>query len=179
LTQGDLWHILIGILESFFETSRDNNFKTAIEIHETRRNDTMNYSTAIFLISEEVRAVLVSYEVDDKYKKAARTLYKTLDKNVKVDDYVVIPTNTRHNMTVCKVVEVDVEVDFESAEEVKWLVGIVDCTNFEAVVKQEDEAVATIKKAELRRKKAELRKTFDEFNGDLKLLPIYTVEDKK
>ena len=61
----------------------------------------MNYSTAIFLISDEVRAINVTYERDGDAK---RTLFKTFSKTIKIDDYVVVETNTRHHMTVCKVV---------------------------------------------------------------------------
>lgn len=90
----------------------------------------MNYTTAIFLISDQARAVNVTYESDDD---APRTMFKTLDPNIKVDDFVTVPTDTRHHMTVCKVVEVDVEPDLETSKEMKWIVGVVGTADFDQI----------------------------------------------
>ncbi len=114
----------------------------------------MNYSTAIFLISDEARAMMLSYE---DHEGAKRTLFKTLDPKIKVDDYVTVPTDTRHEMTVCKVMEVDVEPDFDTTDKVEWIIGVVDRVNFEQIEAQENAAIATIKKAENKRRRAELR----------------------
>ena len=136
----------------------------------------MNYSTAIFLISDHARAVMVTYECDENGSKAARTLFKTLNQTIKVDDYVVVPTNTRHHMTVCKVVEIDVEPDFETAKDVEWIIGVVDLADFEDIKRQETEAISRIKSAEKRRMRAELRdKLLDDAGDDVKALPIYSV----
>lgn len=134
----------------------------------------MNYSTAIFLISDQARAVLVTYEQGEN---AARILYKTLDPRIKVDDFVVVPTDTRHHMTVCKVVEVDVEPDFDTRDDVKWIIGVVDTADFEDLTRQENDAIAKIKSAEKRRKRAELREALiADAEDDLKALPIYTAD---
>lgn len=132
----------------------------------------MNYSRAIFLISDDVRAVLVTYEKDDD---APRTMYKTFDHSIKVDDYVVVPTSTRHGMTVCKVVCVDIEPDLEEDKDVDWIIGTVDRANFEDITRQEDDAIRKIKSAEKRRKRAELRESLlADAEEDLKALPIYS-----
>ena len=132
----------------------------------------MNYSRAIFLISDDVRAVNVTYEDEDD---APRTMFKTLNQDIKVDDYVVVPTNTRHKMTVCKVVDVDVEPDLESSSELKWVVGVVDRANFEEITRQENDAIDKIKSAEKRRKREELRKALlADAEDEIKALPIYT-----
>ena len=83
----------------------------------------MNHSTAIFLINNDVRAIAVTYEKIDlakdttkmmKYQAAylsggrlpdGAVVFKTMDTAIKVDDFVIVPTDTRHGMTVCKVVE--------------------------------------------------------------------------
>lgn len=138
----------------------------------------MNYTRAIFLISDDVRAVDVTYEPDDN---APRTTYKTFDRNIRVDDYVVVPTNTRHKMTVCKVVAVDVDPDLESAAEMNWIIGVVDRADFEDITRQENEAVDKIKAAEKRRKREELRKSLlaDMADDEIKALPIaQSVESK-
>ena len=134
----------------------------------------MNYSRAIFLISDDVRAVACTYEEHDNAK---RTVFKTLDQNIRVDDYVVIPTDTRHHMTVVKVVEVDLEPDLEASAEMEWIIGRVDRANFEDIARQERDAIAKIRNAEMRRKKAELRKALLDDQGaqEIKALPISTL----
>ena len=139
----------------------------------------MNYSRSIFLISDDVRAVNVTYEDEEA---APRTMFKTFNPEIKVDDYVVVPTDTRHRMTVCKVVDVDVEPDLESASDMKWIVGIVDRADFESIRQQEEEAITKIKGAEKRRKRAELREALlADAEDEIKSLPIYTAraEEKK
>lgn len=141
----------------------------------------MNYSRAIFLISDDVRAVMVTYEKDENSTPAPRTMFKTLDPKIKVDDYVVVPTNTRHHMTVCKVAEVDAEPDLEDQKDLEWIVGIVNQVNFQKIKSQEGDAIAKIKSAEKRRKREELRKALldDVGEEEIKALPIYTAKDEE
>lgn len=73
----------------------------------------MNYTTAVFLINKNVRAVMCNYEPDAEHKT---TMFKTLDTAIRVGDFVIVPTKTRHGMTVSKIVEVDVDV-------LSWLVA--------------------------------------------------------
>jgi len=135
----------------------------------------VNYTRAIFLISDDVRAVLATYECGDN---AARTMFKTLDTEIKTDDYVVVPTNTRHEMTVVKVVAVDVEPDLEAGADLQWVIGVVNRVNFQQITNQENDAINKIKVAELKRKKRELRATMMEgFDDEIKALPIYTAEN--
>ena len=135
----------------------------------------MNYSRAIFLISDNARAVMCTYEAEET---APQTMFKTLDADIKVDDFVVVPTSTRHKMTVCKVVAVDVEPDLESGNSIDWIVGVVNRADFEAIKAQEDEAIERMKAAERRRKKAELRETLlKDAEQELKALPIYTATE--
>lgn len=131
----------------------------------------MNYSTAIFLVREDVRAVTVSYEID-KDGKGIRpfTTFKTTDPAVSVGDFVVIPTGTRHDMTVCRVEEVDVEVELNSTTHINWLVGTVDRTAYEAIVEAEDRAIDAIKSAEKRRAREELAAKLLADNPDLQRL---------
>lgn len=114
----------------------------------------MNYSTAVFLINNKVRAVKCTYEAE---ANAPKTLFKTFDETIKVDDFVIVPTNTRHKMTICKVVEVDVDVDFDSSTQVEWVVGTVERANYEEMLAQEAAAIQAIKAAELRKKREDLR----------------------
>lgn len=143
----------------------------------------MNFSTAIFLINKDVRAIAVSYDKIDmdadttkmKYQPAylsgggvpkGSEIYKTLDESIKVGDFVVVPTNTRHGMTVCQVVAVDVEIDFDSDEECHWIVGNVSMENFEKTRQGEDQAIQAMKAAQVNKKRNELSDTMLANMGD-------------
>lgn len=131
----------------------------------------MNYSTALFLVRSDVRAVDVSYEVDAEGKgKRPFIPFKTMDPTIKVGQYVVIPTGTRHDMTVVRVEEVDVEIDLDSPAQVSWVVGPVDVAPYEAIIAAENDAIAAIKSAEKRRKQEELAAKLVADNPDLQRL---------
>lgn len=133
----------------------------------------MNYTTAVFLINPEARAVQCSYEKDSGGVQLASYLFKTLDKSVKKGDLVVVPTNTRHNLTVVKVEAVDVDIDVDTPHDIKWIVGKVDLLTHQKLLDMEAEAVATIKAAEMRKKREELAKTLKANTSlDLTLLPM-------
>ena len=133
----------------------------------------MNYTTAIFLINKDVRAILVNYE---PHAPDRVTMFKTLDKTIKKDHYVIVPTHTRHNMTVSKVIEVDVDVDFDNAAPVEWIVARVDRHQYEVTLSQEGDAIAVIKSAEKTKKRNELAAALLADSKDaLKALPITTV----
>ena len=135
----------------------------------------MNYSTTIFLISNQVRAVNVTYEAGEN---ASKKMFKTLDQDIKVDDYVVTPTDTRHKMAVCKVVDVDVEPDLESSVRIEWILGVVNTVDSDQVAQQEDDAITRIKSAEKNRKRKELRDALlADVGSDLEKLPIYSQEE--
>lgn len=133
----------------------------------------MNLSTAVFLINENVRAILVTYEATDN---APRTMFKTFDQKINIDDFVIVPTDTRHKLTVCKVVAVDVDVDFESSSQVNWIVGRVDLADVTELKRQEDAAIEAIKAAEKLKKQRELKESMEALisstGGDIKLLSI-------
>lgn len=135
----------------------------------------MNYSTAIFLISDKARAVMCSYEPVPEGQKPSTTLYKTFNADISVGDYVVVPTDSRHHMTVCRVEDVDVEPDFDTTKEVNWIIGVVNRADFDAIKSQEGDAIAKIKSAEKRRKREELRESLlADAEDDIKKLPIYS-----
>jgi hypothetical protein len=130
----------------------------------------MNYTTAIFLINKNVRAVLCNYEPDAPDKKV---MFKTLDPTIKVDDLVIVPTKTRHGMTVSKVVETDVDVDFDSHTPVCWIVTKVDSANHKQTLAQEADAIRIIQSAEKTKKRNELAAALlADSGGALKALPI-------
>lgn len=141
--------------------------------------DAMNYSTAVFLINQNCRAIACTYDKDEASGKAApRTIFKTFNPAIKVDDFVVIPTGTRHNMTVVKVVEVDVEPDLDSSVEMQWIIGVIDASGFNDTLTKEADAIAKIKSAQKLKKRKELADAMlaDMPDTDVKLLPIATID---
>lgn len=112
----------------------------------------MNYSTAVFLINDHVRAIEVSYEEGGK-----PGVFKTLDAAIKKDDLVVVPTNTRYKFTVAKVTAVDVDVDYDRQDDMAWIVSpAIDLAAHKQVIEQEKVAVEAVKSAVTRKKREEL-----------------------
>lgn len=133
----------------------------------------MNYSTAIFLINSDVRAVSVSYERGADGKGVAPFYtFKTFDKSIKTGDLVVIPTTTRHMQTVVRVEAVDVEIDFDSSVQLDWLIDKVDTSKSSEIASQEAEAIRQIKSAEIRSKRDEMARKLMADNTDLAGLSI-------
>jgi predicted Mrr-cat superfamily restriction endonuclease len=133
----------------------------------------MNYSTAVFLINSNVRAVNINYEPDkDGYKSSPKTTYKTFDKTIKVGDLVIVPSQTRYNMAVVKIVEVDVNPDLDSSTEMKWIIGKVDKDSYDEVLAKEKVAIEAIRSAERRRKIEDLRKSLILDQETLKTLSL-------
>lgn len=131
----------------------------------------MNYSTAIFLINNDVRAVSVSYEQDAEGKGIKPFVpFKTFDPEVAVGDYVVIPTGTRHAMTVARVEDVDVEVELGFGGDMKWLVDLVDTSQRDAIETMEAGVVSTIKAAKKKAEQDKLRAELLADNPSLTLL---------
>lgn len=135
----------------------------------------MNYSKAIFLINQSARPVMVVYdEVNVPGNK--KMMFKTLDASIKKDDLVVVPTTTRHNMTVCKVIDTDVDVDYDSPEEILWIVQKVDQESYKTIIEQEQVAISVIRKSETKRKRADLAKVFLANNEELASLPLADIK---
>ena len=115
----------------------------------------MNYSTAIMLVNESIRAIRCAYEPTQEGTK--EYLFKSLDNTIKVGDLVVVPSTTRYKRAVVKVTEIDAEVDYDSTVQIEWIVGKIDNADYAAIRAAEQEAIDKIKAAEKLRKKAELR----------------------
>lgn len=143
----------------------------------------MNYSTAILIMNDNARCVKVTYEMDTEHTKADREMFKTFDKSIEVGQYVVVPTNTRHNLTVCKVVEVDVDEWIDTQKNLQWIVGRVDIEDAAKIKVQEEQAVVAIKHAEKLKRRKELKASMNEaLNGELenvKLLPIISMGEEQ
>lgn len=136
----------------------------------------MNYSTALFLINPNTRAIMVTYEAEENAK---RELVKTLNQDIALGDFVVVQTSTRHKMTVCKVVEVDVDFDMDSTAHVHWIIAKIDLTVAERLLALEADAIKKIKSAELRKKREDLRDAlFKDKTAMLDKLEIASIGEK-
>lgn len=103
-------------------------------------------------------------------------MFKTLDASIKKDDLVVVPTTTRYNMTVCKVIDTDVDVDYDSPEEILWVVQKVDQESYKTILAQEQVAIQVIRTSETKRKRADLAKVFLANNEELASLPLADIK---
>jgi len=125
----------------------------------------MNYSTAIFLISDDVKCVKAIYEPLEDNSKAKSVPFKTFE-NLAVGDFVVVPTDTRHKMTVVKVVEVNVEPDLDDPTPIDWVICSADPGVHKALAANEAAMIEKIQSAEKRRKREELRESLRAAAGD-------------
>lgn len=105
------------------------------------------------MVTKELRAVIVSYE--DNGRK--QSMKKTFIPDLKVGEYVLVRTGTRHNATVCRVERVNVNVDYSSTEEVGWIASRVDLDEFDRLEKLEGDALFIIENAERRAVEEEMR----------------------
>lgn len=131
-----------------------------------KRRTTMNYSSAVMIINHEIRAIRTSYEPSANGQAPLTTVFKTLDKTVKKGDYVVVPTDTRWGYTVNRVEEVDVDVDFDSTVQLKWVLNKVDIDGNKKTVSEEGKWVLALQESEKRKRREELRKQLIETHGD-------------
>jgi len=137
----------------------------------------MNYSSAVFLINKNIRAISCSYEPEES--KGKNYTFKSLDPTIKVGDLVVVQTDTRHKFTVVKVEAVDVDIDLDSSIQFKWIVSKVDLAAFDILLAQEADAIKTIRSAELRQKRDNLRKAmFANYEAELSALSIADMNGK-
>jgi hypothetical protein len=114
----------------------------------------MHPSTILFLINDDIRAVSGKYEEHGR----AET-FKTMDQTLKVGDLAVVQSGTRHGMTVVEITAVDLDLNYDGNEEVKWVVQKIDKPGFNKTLELEREAITAVQSAERRRKREELRKT--------------------
>jgi hypothetical protein len=133
----------------------------------------MDNSVIVPLINDDCRLVHVIYE-----EGGIKSLMKTLDLSITVDDLVVVQSGTRWEMTVAKVAAVDVDINFETECGVKWVVHKVDATGFERIIEMEKEAIDAVQAAEKKRKRDELRKSVMAHHEDqIKGLQIAKMDD--
>ena len=120
----------------------------------------MHPSRNVFLLRNDVRVIGCSYEPEagnfQDHAPVSNT-FKSLDEDIKLGDFVVVPTDTRHKMTVMRVEEVDMEPLIESDSKIDWIIGVVDKSGFDEMQAQEKAIQAKIASAKRRKKQEELK----------------------
>jgi len=119
----------------------------------------MNFSSAVMLINQNIRAVIGVYEDEKEQPNQKKHIFKTLDHSIQVGSFVVVPTDTRHKMTIVKIVAVDVDVDFESDVQLNWVISNIDLEPNKAILAQESGWIERIKEADKNKKREELKKS--------------------
>lgn len=114
----------------------------------------MRNSHIVLLINDSVSVVKCSYESGHQ---APVYSFKTTIPDLAVGDLVVIPTDSRHKFTVVRVEETDVDWDYDSGVELKWIVDRVDIPAYQAILDYEQKAITAVQKAERRKKREELK----------------------
>lgn len=135
----------------------------------------MHDSTIVLLINDTARAIKAEYE-----PSGSKATFKTLDQDIDVGDMVVVQSGTRHEMTTCKVVEVDFDINYDTSGKINWVIQKIDTDTFEQILGKEKQAIDAVKAAERERKRNELRESM--FAGqpeDIKALEIaHITEDE-
>lgn len=126
----------------------------------------MNLSTAVFLISDEVRAIGVTFDQGNERTESVEYTYKTCDQTISVGDYVIVPVGASEKFKIVTVRSVDVDVNYNSDIQYKWVAAKFDPIVYIMQKEHEQRAIQEIKQIERRAKREQLRKDLVEFGGD-------------
>lgn len=130
-------------------------------------------SVIVLLINDDARAVRAEYEPD-----GSTSILKTLDPSIKVGDMVVVESGTRHFQTVAKITDIDIDINYDTQRDVKWVIQKIDTDRFAELRKQEEAAIAAVHSAERRRKKEELRNSlFADHQDKIQALELAKTEE--
>lgn len=145
----------------------------------------MNYTRAIFIANEAVRAVKVNYdpkfnEFDAPSSSGGRDMadthnkwFKSLDPDLKVGDLVIVPTNTRHGGAVCKVLEIAEHVDLDSKFDMDWIKAKYSDEPYDNLIKQEKFIIDKLQANERKKRNAKLRaEVFADDEKEILALPL-------
>lgn len=117
----------------------------------------MNYTTAVFLLNNQVRAVQCAYDFNPANGKPLDVYtYKTLDPSIKVGDICVVETQSRVKHTCVQVIAVDVQIPLDDNIQYKWIVSKVDLAPHAEVLEKEQAAITLIRKGEEKRKREDM-----------------------
>lgn len=137
-----------------------------------------NYSTVFFLVDDEVpiRGIRVQYEDGGSNP----TIKKTFDSDIKKGDFVLVETGTRWGATICKVLEVDVEVDIDTTDKIGWIFGVADLDELDRLKDMEKQMTERIKEGQKAQKKQALLKSLGgTISSDIKSIAAPLISPEK
>ena len=118
-------------------------------------------SAIVLILNDACRVVKAQYEED-----APAEYFKTFDPDVAEDDLVVVETSSCWGMTVVKVTEVDVTIDYKAPPPVRWIVHRIDHDRYDELLEQERVAIDAVNRSEQenerKRLKAQMKKDHEE-----------------
>lgn len=122
----------------------------------------MHPSHFILIANPNVLIARCAYNEDKPGVSTDLTAFKTLDQSIQPGDYVVIPTNRRHGMTVVRVKSVDPLLKSRYAikgeDKLDWIVAKVDKSAYDTLLKQEGDLIERFAALEVERERQELAK---------------------
>jgi bacterioferritin (cytochrome b1) len=116
-----------------------------------------NYSTAVMLVNSNIRAMYTVYEPLKENPGQKRTMFKTLDPDLKVGDLVLVPSGTRFGFNVNEIIEADVKVDYESSNQVLWIASKIELSDYNNNIAMEAEMTDALRDSEEHRKREEIK----------------------
>lgn len=122
----------------------------------------VNPSLAAFLLPEGQRPRCISVSYDRTTGRKGEELpadiksFKTFDTTIAKGDFVVIPTDTRWGFTVGRVEDVDLVVNFNSQETMRWVASKVDKAAYDSIAEREKVLTAAVSKATAEKARREL-----------------------
>ena len=134
-----------------------------------------NYSTLAALAEEGVTAIQVIFSSQEEYRSAEwklkRYTYKTLLKDLKKDDLVIVQCggpSASFNYAVAKVVATDEDFEYNSNTKYKWAVQKLDTDFIDSLLKAEEKLIKEVKAIQKSNNRAELKKALG-ISGMLRL----------
>lgn len=113
----------------------------------------MEASRLVFVLNERAMMIKGRYDVEG----AAEENFKTLDRNIKIGDFVVVESKARHGLSVVMVTDVNCIIDLKGSTPIKWVVQRLDMAAHKLVLDAERSAMEGVQAAELRAEMDELR----------------------
>lgn len=112
----------------------------------------MHESRKVFLIEESCLCIEATYNENDAPKQ-----FKTFDSSIEIDDYLIVPKDTCHKMTVVKVTKINIHPDIKSDKAMDWVIGKVDRSQFEDTLDRESRFIQKAREGERKREMAQMK----------------------
>lgn len=137
-----------------------NELETTEE--ESKGTNTMNYTSAVMLFNDNIKAIKVSYDPNEDYRQY---IFKTLETDLEVGDLMIVSKESKHGFTVVRVEELDVEVDFDSNTQLKWAVKF-DQSGYNSTLEEEGKWIEAMRKSEKKAKRDQIKANMQEYFND-------------